>query len=59
MDAEDCMQETFTKAFDKIDTLKDIPVEACLRRIAINTALDKLKQVKMIWEDIKDEDFSE
>ena len=58
MDAEDCMQETFIKAFDKINTLKDMPVEAWLRRIAINTALDKLKQDKMIWEDIKEQHYS-
>ena len=58
MDAEDCMQEAFIKAFNKINTLKDMPVEAWLRRIAINTALDKLKQEKMIWEDIKEQHYA-
>lgn len=49
MAAEDCMQETFLKAFAKIDTIGEAPLEAWLRRIAINTALDKLKRNKVEW----------
>lgn len=44
MDAEDAMQESFIKAFAKIDILGDAPLEAWLRRIAINTSIDKLKK---------------
>jgi RNA polymerase sigma-70 factor (ECF subfamily) len=43
-DAEDAMQDSFIKAFDKIHTINDAPIEAWLRRIAINTAIDKLKK---------------
>ena len=47
MDAEDAMQEAFLKIFDKIDTIGDAPLEAWLRRVAINTAIDKLKKSHM------------
>jgi RNA polymerase sigma-70 factor (ECF subfamily) len=43
MDAEDCMQEVFLKAFNKIHLIGDAPPEAWLRRIAINASLDTLK----------------
>ncbi len=56
MDAEDCMQETFIKAFSKIRTINDAPPEAWLRRIAINTALDKLKQDRVKWVEIDEKD---
>jgi RNA polymerase sigma-70 factor (ECF subfamily) len=46
MEAEDAMQESFLKAFDKIDTIGEAPPEAWLRRIAINTSLDILKRKK-------------
>lgn len=48
MDAEDAMQESFLKAFNKIDTWEDVPIEAWLKRIAINTSIDKLKKQKAI-----------
>ena len=50
MDAEDCMQETFIKAFDKLNSMGDAPPEAWLKRIAINTCLDALKSKKLDWE---------
>jgi len=43
MDAEDAMQETFIKAFSKIQSISDAPPEAWLKRIAINSSLDILK----------------
>ena len=54
MDAEDAMQEAFLKAFDKIDTIADAPLEAWLRRIAINTSLDKLKKKKVALIELDD-----
>ncbi|MDR1896374.1 MAG: RNA polymerase sigma factor [Prevotellaceae bacterium] len=42
-EAEDAMQETFIKAFNKIDTINGAPPEAWLKRIAINTSIDMLK----------------
>ena len=47
-EAEDAMQESFLKAFGKIDTIGDAPSEAWLRRIAINTSVDVLKKKKKI-----------
>jgi len=54
MDAEDCMQETFIKAFDKMNAMGDAPPEAWLKRFAINTCLDTLKSKKPDWQDADD-----
>ncbi|MDR1054791.1 MAG: RNA polymerase sigma factor [Prevotellaceae bacterium] len=54
MDAEDAMQESFIKAFDKIDTIGNAPPEAWLRRIAINTSIDKLKKRRMALVELDD-----
>lgn len=43
-EAEDAMQESFVKAFDKLETIGEATPEAWLRRIALNTAIDKLKR---------------
>lgn len=44
-EAEDSMQESFLKAFSKLDSYLDsIPFEAWLVRIAINTSIDKLRK---------------
>jgi RNA polymerase sigma-70 factor (ECF subfamily) len=43
-EAEDAMQEAFVKAFDKLETMGEAAPEAWLRRIAVNTAIDKLKR---------------
>ena len=48
MDAEDAMQESFIKAFNKLDAIGDAPLEAWLRRIAINTSIDKLKRKTLL-----------
>lgn len=48
-ESEDAMQETFIKAFDKIHTINDAPPEAWLKRIAINTSIDRLKKKKMVF----------
>jgi RNA polymerase sigma-70 factor (ECF subfamily) len=56
MDAEDCMQEAFIKAFNKIQFIGDAPPEAWLKRIAINTCLDTLKSKHQDWEET-DETF--
>ena len=50
-EAEDAMQESFIKAFDKLNTIGDAPLEAWLKRIAINTALDKLKKKQLFLTD--------
>jgi RNA polymerase sigma-70 factor (ECF subfamily) len=43
-EAEDAMQEAFVKAFDRLETMGEAAPEAWLRRIAVNTAIDKLKR---------------
>lgn len=47
-EAEDTMQESFLKAFSKLDQYADsIPLEAWLVRIAINTSIDKLRKKEL------------
>lgn len=44
-EAEDVMQESFLKAFSGLDSYnEDVPFEAWLVRIAINTSIDKLRR---------------
>ncbi|NVK52657.1 MAG: RNA polymerase sigma factor [Flavobacteriaceae bacterium] len=46
-DAEDCTHDTFIKGFQKIQQVTDdIHIGAWLRRIAINTSLDKIRKEK-------------
>ena len=49
MDAEECMQDAFVKAFGKFHAIGDAPPEAWLKRIAINTCLDTLKAKQPDW----------
>lgn len=45
MEAEDAMQESFLKAFSSLGLYKEsTPFEAWIRRIAINTSIDKLRK---------------
>lgn len=47
-EAEDTMQESFLKAFSRLDQYVDsIPFEAWLVRIAINTSIDKLRKKEL------------
>ncbi len=53
MEAEDVMQESFLKAFKKIDTYKgEVSFGAWLKRIVINRSLDYLKKRKVKFEEI-------
>ncbi len=55
MEAEDVMQESFLKAFDKIDTYKgEVSFGAWLKRIVVNRSLDVLKKRKMVFEEINE-----
>jgi RNA polymerase sigma-70 factor (ECF subfamily) len=46
-DAEDAMQESFIKAFFKLDKYENnVPFESWIVRIAVNTAIDKLRETK-------------
>ena len=55
-DAEDAMQESFIKAFSKLDQYNDeIAFEAWLVRIAVNTSIDKLRENKIDITDINEE----
>ncbi len=45
--AEDAMQDSFIKAFGRLPD--DIPLEAWLRRVAINTSIDVLRRRKMVF----------
>jgi RNA polymerase sigma factor (sigma-70 family) len=52
-EAEDIMQESFLKAFKKIDTYKgEVSFGAWLKKIVINRSLDHLKKKKVQFEDI-------
>jgi RNA polymerase sigma-70 factor (ECF subfamily) len=49
-EAEDAMQESFIKAFSQLDKYDEVkPFEAWILRIAINTAIDKLRENKPEW----------
>jgi len=71
LEAEDIMQESFLKAFDKINYYKgEVSFGAWLKRIVINHSLDELRKRKMdldsieesvydLKEDEKEENFEE
>jgi len=47
-EAEDSMQESFLKAFSRLDTYEEsVPFEAWLVRISINTSIDKLRKKEL------------
>ncbi len=49
IEAEDIMQESFFKAFDKINTYRnEVSFGAWLKRIVVNASLDFLKKKKML-----------
>ena len=51
-EAEDAMQESFIKAFSQLDKYdEEKPFAAWILRIAINTAIDKLRESKPEWVD--------
>ncbi len=53
VDAEDIMQETFLKAFDKINSYKgDVSFGAWLKKISVNSSLDFLKKRKIETDEI-------
>lgn len=48
-EAEDAMQDSFIKVFEKINTYPSgTPFEAWVKRIAINTAIDALRKKKVL-----------
>jgi len=54
-EAEDIMQESFLKAFDKIDSYKgEVSFGAWLKRIVINNSLDELRKRKLEFDSIDD-----
>jgi len=57
-EAEDAMQESFIKAFSQLDKYeKGAPFESWILRIAINTAIDKLRENKPEWVNYEEEHF--
>jgi RNA polymerase sigma-70 factor (ECF subfamily) len=51
-EAEDTMQESFIKAFSQLDKYKnEVPFEAWIVRIAVNTAIDKIREHKLEFVD--------
>jgi len=55
-EAEDIMQESFLKAFRKIDTYKgEVSFGAWLKKIVINRSLDHLKKKKMQFEKVSEQ----
>ncbi len=54
-EAEDIMQESFFKAFDKISTYKnEVSFGAWLRRIVVNTSIDALKKRRLSFMPIEE-----
>ena len=54
-EAEDVMQESFLKAFSKIDTYKgEVSFGAWLKKIVINRSLDYMKKRKVKFEEINE-----
>lgn len=52
-EAEDIIQESFLKAFQKLNSFSgDVSFGAWLKRIVINTSLDELRKKKLVFEDI-------
>jgi RNA polymerase sigma factor (sigma-70 family) len=52
-EAEDLLQEGFIKVFQKISSFKaEGSLEGWIRRVMVNTALDHLRQQKMLWTDL-------
>ena len=59
MDAEDVLQESFIKAFERIDELSETKAfGSWLKRIVINNCLSLIRTKKIYFEDISD-DISE
>ncbi|WP_215241292.1 RNA polymerase sigma factor [Dyadobacter helix] len=55
-DAEDVLQEAFIKIYENIDSFRnDSPLEYWLRSVAVNTALNHLRQQKY-WKEFDDID---
>ena len=54
-EAEDVMQESFLKAFEKIDSYKgEVSFGAWLKRIVINRSLDELRKKRIDFKSIED-----
>ena len=54
-EAEDLLQEGFIKVFQKISSYKaEGSLEGWIRRVMVNTALDHIRQQKMLWTDLAD-----
>ncbi len=52
-EAEDIMQESFLKAFKKIDTYKgEVSIGAWLKKIVVNRSLDHLKKKRVQFEEV-------
>ena len=57
-EAEDAMQESFVKTFSQLDKYGgEMPFEAWILRIAINTAIDKLRENQPEWVDYDEKHF--
>lgn len=54
-EAEDLLQEGFIKVFQKISSYKgEGSLEGWVRKVMVNTALDHIRQQKMLWSDLAD-----
>lgn len=60
MDAEDVLQETFIKAFEKISQLEDTAaVGGWLKKIAVNTALNFIRKRRVYFEEVDENTMDE
>ena len=60
VEAEDVLQESFVKVFQKMDTYRgEATFGAWMKRIVVNASLNKVKKKKVAFVEVKDEIISE
>ena len=56
-EAQDLLQDSFIKIYQKLDTLKDLKTfKGWAKRIAVNEALQQIRKAKLIFEDASHEE---
>lgn len=57
-EAEDALMEAFVRIYDKLPTFRyQSSLETWMRRIAVNTAINKLRIQKDIWKELSESEY--
>jgi RNA polymerase sigma-70 factor (ECF subfamily) len=57
-EAEDALMEAFVRIYDKLPTFRyQSSLETWMRRIAVNTAINKLRIQKDIWQELSESEY--